>query len=406
VAIRRRADSLTDAPTPCRWVASAAPGHDREATNPKTAAFFLALIPQFVDAGQGSVAVQFSVLGLISIALNTGMAVLVVSAAAALRGRVAAQPNLLRRLRQGWARCWAASASRSCSPAAPHSNRRKTGSVAATDLIEARPYRLSSIWIGPSRSPARTGPPSRCPSAERRRRAGPDDAALVDHRRVVADAPRARHVMRDADAVAPSRFTQSTISPSITAPMMGSRPVVGSSKKMMSGSAAMARARPTRFCMPPESSAGERSPTEAARPDLRQHLRRLVARGAARDAALGEQLEADILPDRQAVEQRAVLEQHADAVVQLLTLPPRQRRHVAPVDLDHAGIGADQAEDAFQRHRLARARAAEDHHRMPARMSRSTPSSTVFGPKDFDRPRSRIFDRLAAHRLKKIAVRM
>ncbi len=72
-----------------------------EATNPKTAAFFLALIPQFVDAGQGSVAVQFSVLGLISIALNTGMAVLVVSAAAALRGRVAARPNLLRRLRQG-----------------------------------------------------------------------------------------------------------------------------------------------------------------------------------------------------------------------------------------------------------------------------------------------------------------
>jgi threonine/homoserine/homoserine lactone efflux protein len=72
-----------------------------EATNPKTAAFFLALIPQFIDAGQGSVAVQFSVLGLVSVALNTGMAVLVVSAATALRERVAGRPNLLRRVRQG-----------------------------------------------------------------------------------------------------------------------------------------------------------------------------------------------------------------------------------------------------------------------------------------------------------------
>jgi threonine/homoserine/homoserine lactone efflux protein len=92
---------LTDAPTPADGWRALRQGMVVEATNPKTAAFFLALIPQFVDAGQGSVAVQFSVLGLISIALNTGMAVLVVGAAAALRGRVAARPNLLRRLRQG-----------------------------------------------------------------------------------------------------------------------------------------------------------------------------------------------------------------------------------------------------------------------------------------------------------------
>jgi threonine/homoserine/homoserine lactone efflux protein len=72
-----------------------------EATNPKTAAFFLALIPQFIDSGQGSVALQFSVLGLISIALNTAMAVLVVGAASALRQRLAGRTALLRRLRQG-----------------------------------------------------------------------------------------------------------------------------------------------------------------------------------------------------------------------------------------------------------------------------------------------------------------
>jgi threonine/homoserine/homoserine lactone efflux protein len=72
-----------------------------EATNPKTAAFFLALIPQFIDASRGSVALQFTVLGLISIALNTAMAALVVGAASVLRRRAAGRTALLRRLRQG-----------------------------------------------------------------------------------------------------------------------------------------------------------------------------------------------------------------------------------------------------------------------------------------------------------------
>ena len=49
--------------------------------------------------------------------------------------------------------------------------------------------------------------------------------------------------------------------------MIGSRPVVGSSKKMISGSAAIARASATRFCMPPDNSAGRNSP------DLRRRAR-------------------------------------------------------------------------------------------------------------------------------------
>lgn len=72
-----------------------------EATNPKTAAFFLALIPHFIDASRGSVAAQFVVFGLISVVLNTGMAVLVVSAASAMRGRLAGKAHIVRRLRQG-----------------------------------------------------------------------------------------------------------------------------------------------------------------------------------------------------------------------------------------------------------------------------------------------------------------
>jgi len=72
-----------------------------EATNPKTAAFFLALVPQFIDPTRGGIAAQFALLGLISIALNTGMAVLVVGLASTVRRRIAGQATALRRLRQG-----------------------------------------------------------------------------------------------------------------------------------------------------------------------------------------------------------------------------------------------------------------------------------------------------------------
>ncbi|HSO42239.1 MAG TPA: LysE family translocator [Rhodospirillales bacterium] len=71
-----------------------------EGTNPKTAAFFLALIPQFIDPAAGSVAAQFVVLGLISVGLNTAMDVVVVCATSAARRRFLERPRILRRLRQ------------------------------------------------------------------------------------------------------------------------------------------------------------------------------------------------------------------------------------------------------------------------------------------------------------------
>lgn len=71
-----------------------------EATNPKTAAFFLAFVPQFVEPARGMVALQFMLLGLISVALNTGVDVLVSFAATAVRHRLA-RGGVVRRLRQG-----------------------------------------------------------------------------------------------------------------------------------------------------------------------------------------------------------------------------------------------------------------------------------------------------------------
>lgn len=63
-----------------------------EALNPKTAAFFLAFIPQFVDTSV-NVALQFVVLGTISVALNTGVDLIVTRWAAKARDRLAGRPT-------------------------------------------------------------------------------------------------------------------------------------------------------------------------------------------------------------------------------------------------------------------------------------------------------------------------
>jgi threonine/homoserine/homoserine lactone efflux protein len=71
-----------------------------EALNPKTAAFFLAFIPQFLEPAFGHPALQFMALGAISVTLNTLADVVVVVAAAAAHARLVRRPRWVQRLRQ------------------------------------------------------------------------------------------------------------------------------------------------------------------------------------------------------------------------------------------------------------------------------------------------------------------
>lgn len=70
-----------------------------EAMNPKTAAFFLAFIPQFLNP-EATVAQQFIVLGLLSVTLNTAVDVVVAYGAAKARDGLTQRPSVFTKLRQ------------------------------------------------------------------------------------------------------------------------------------------------------------------------------------------------------------------------------------------------------------------------------------------------------------------
>jgi threonine/homoserine/homoserine lactone efflux protein len=99
--VRKARTALPAAPVGVGTVRAFREGIVVEALNPKTAAFFLAFLPQFVDPSAGAVWLQFLGLGLVSVTLNTAVDVAVVLLASRARSIALGQPSLLRRLRTG-----------------------------------------------------------------------------------------------------------------------------------------------------------------------------------------------------------------------------------------------------------------------------------------------------------------
>ena len=142
--------------------------------------------------------------------------------------------------------------------------------------------------------------------------------------------------------------------------MIGSSPVVGSSKNRISGSAAIARASATRFCMPPDSSAGRNGATSAPSPTAASFC---IAMSCACDRAMPRpwiRPNATFSQTLKRIEQRAALEQHAEFAYQPVAGGAAQPDSLDPVDPDRAGIGPEQADDALDQHRFAGAGAADD----------------------------------------------
>jgi threonine/homoserine/homoserine lactone efflux protein len=87
-------------PRPGRWTSPFAQGAVSNLFNPKVAIFFLAILPQFIDASAGRPGLQAAILGLVSIA--SGTAVNLCTAALGGRARLwlQRQPRVFQRFQQ------------------------------------------------------------------------------------------------------------------------------------------------------------------------------------------------------------------------------------------------------------------------------------------------------------------
>ncbi len=174
----------------------------------------------------------------------------------------------------------------------------------------------------------------------------------------------------------------------MTPARIGSRPEVGSSKKMTSARWRW-RGRDRRAWPCPRELGG----VEIGGLRSEAHPRELVERQRPRLAPRHRhprlaQAKGDVLPDGEAVEERPALEQHAEMTQEC---PPVDALDRHPVDQDRGRVRSEDAEDALQRHRLAGARPADDHQALPRHHLQRDAVEHPLSPNAFFSPRSSIF---------------
>ena len=144
---------------------------------------------------------------------------------------------------------------------------------------------------------------------------------------------------------------------------MGSRPVVGSSKKKDLG---LGRYGPRQADALAHATGKLRRiefrdvRTEL---DLRQLVEGDLLGLLTRHALAGHQAEGDVIEDGQGIEQGGVLEQHAELQPHPVERVAAKSDHLIAVDLDRSVIGEKQAQDALDQHRFSGPRSADDDQR-------------------------------------------
>lgn len=98
---RKAVSSVLDVPTTARVRTVLRDGFIVGATNPKTAIFFVAATPQFVDPGRGAVPLQIVVLGLLFVGISLVLDSIWALSASAARTWFARSPRRLARINAG-----------------------------------------------------------------------------------------------------------------------------------------------------------------------------------------------------------------------------------------------------------------------------------------------------------------
>jgi len=266
------------------------------------------------------------------------------------------------------------------------------------------PYRRSIHLDRPLPAPPRANWSTMAlPVCQRRRRPVQTILPLCS---IAASSPMRRalaNVVGDGDRGRPRRFNHIDDQPVDHRPHDGVEARGRLVEEMMSGSPrSPGRGRRASACRR-QFGGGEIAPPRR-RGDWGEHLGGLVARGPAGDALLGEHL-------KQTFSQTGRLSNSApfwNSMPMRSFSASRSRRGMARMSRPSISMVPASGAISPRMHLMVTDLPDPDPPRMtmpwPARMSRSTPSSTCFAPKDLLRPRRRIFGTGPVHRAKNISV--